>query len=165
MNASKRVHLVRIGGGLVGAAMLAVAAPATTGAGPFGSAAPKPAEAAVSCNDTKVVTKQSGGQKATAKIPVNRGSTNCLLGQGNRQGGVRTLQLALNACYLPYLDHALQLDGAYGPDTQKAVKVVQRRAGIRQDGIYGPQTARAMKWPFGRNASPPVKCEQLGSAS
>lgn len=158
------MHLVRLAGGLIGAAMVAVAVPATTGAGPFGSAAPRPAEAASSCNDTKAVTKQSGGQKATAKIPANRGSMNCLLGPGNRQGGVRTLQLALNACYRPYLDHALKLDGAYGPETQKAVRVVQRRAGIRQDGIYGPQTAKAMKWPFGRNASPPVQCEQLGSA-
>jgi hypothetical protein len=121
------MHLARLGGGLVGAAMLAVAVPATTGAGPFGSAAPRPAQAASSCNDTKAVTKQSGGQQATAKIPANRGSTNCLLGPGNRQGGVRTLQLALN-------------------------------------GIYGPQTAKAMKWPFGRDASPPVQCEQLGSA-
>jgi NAD(P)H-hydrate repair Nnr-like enzyme with NAD(P)H-hydrate dehydratase domain len=80
LKASKRMHLVRLGGGLVGAAMLAVAVPATSGAGPFGSAAPRPAEAASSCNDNKAVTKQSGGQKATAKIPANRGSTNCLLG-------------------------------------------------------------------------------------
>src|SRR5919198_506408 len=138
------MHLVRLGGGLIGAALLAVAVPATTGAGPFGSAAPRPAEAASSCNNFKVVTKGFGSQEESAAVPVNRGSTNCLLGPGNRQGGVGVLQSALNACNGQHL----KVDQRYGPDTAAAVKAVQGRVGAKPDGVYGPETASKMRWPF-----------------
>lgn len=56
---------------------------------------------------------------------------------GSRGDAVLRLQRVLNAWY-PWL--GLQLDGIYGPQTEKAVRELQQRARLTVDGIAGPQT-------------------------
>jgi peptidoglycan hydrolase-like protein with peptidoglycan-binding domain len=51
-----------------------------------------------------------------------------------RGGGVRALQRRLG----------LSADGAFGPQTQRAVKRFQRRRGLTADGVVGPATRRAL---------------------
>ncbi len=50
---------------------------------------------------------------------------------------VRPLQQLLRA-----RNHAIAVDGIFGPDTKAAVKVFQQSRGLGVDGIVGPQT-----WP------------------
>ena len=52
----------------------------------------------------------------------------------SRGGGVRELQRALG----------VPADGAFGPQTARAVKSYQRRHGLTPDGIVGPQTRAAL---------------------
>ena len=52
----------------------------------------------------------------------------------SRGGGVRSLQRALD----------VPADGAFGPQTEAAVKRFQRRRGLTADGIVGPQTRAAL---------------------
>lgn len=61
----------------------------------------------------------------------------CNLPPGSTGTPVARLQIDLNGCY-----HAgLQVDGSYGPLTERAVKSVQRSEHVPVDGEYGPQTA------------------------
>jgi hypothetical protein len=55
-------------------------------------------------------------------------------GGSHRGGGVRSLQRKLG----------LPADGAFGPQTEAAVKRFQRRRGLVADGIVGPQTRSAL---------------------
>ena len=50
---------------------------------------------------------------------------------------VRSIQALCNA-----RGHTVTVDGAFGPLTEVAVKVVQRAAKIAEDGVVGPAT-----WP------------------
>ncbi len=52
----------------------------------------------------------------------------------SRGGGVRTMQRALG----------VPADGAFGPQTERAVKRFQRRRGLTADGVVGPQTRAAL---------------------
>lgn len=56
---------------------------------------------------------------------------------GSRGPAVEKLQRVL-ATWYPYLN--LQIDGDFGPATEKAVRELQRRAGLVIDGIAGPAT-------------------------
>jgi peptidoglycan hydrolase-like protein with peptidoglycan-binding domain len=61
----------------------------------------------------------------------------CNLPPGSTGSPVARLQIDLNACYKA----GLQVDGDYGPLTERAVKNVQRSEHVTVDGEYGPQTA------------------------
>ena len=60
-----------------------------------------------------------------------------LVKRGQRIFPVRSLQELRRA-----RGHALAVDGIFGPQTENAVKTLQRSQGLTADGIVGPQT-----WP------------------
>lgn len=69
---------------------------------------------------------------APAELPrsVHRGDTGSV---------VRKLQIALNK-----LGYGLEVDGAFGAKTEKAVRAYQKKAHLLVDGIVGPQTWAAL---------------------
>jgi murein L,D-transpeptidase YcbB/YkuD len=73
----------------------------------------------------------------------NGAQTNSVLGVGSSGDGVYKLQDALRRCYGQSIAH----DGAFGAQTQQAVRNVQTFHGLPRDGVYGPQTRAAMTWP------------------
>jgi peptidoglycan hydrolase-like protein with peptidoglycan-binding domain len=64
------------------------------------------------------------------------------LGLGNQGVAVARLQIGFHPPY-----PLLAVDGMYGPDTQRAVRLTQAATGAMPDGIYGPQTRHDMNWP------------------
>lgn len=58
-----------------------------------------------------------------------------LLGKGAEGDAVRDLQTMLVR-----LGHTLTVDGIFGPDTEKAVMTLQKKAGVAADGVVGPKT-------------------------
>jgi peptidoglycan hydrolase-like protein with peptidoglycan-binding domain len=62
-----------------------------------------------------------------------------LVRQGDRDHPVRTLQHLLSA-----RDHALAVDGIFGPRTDDAVRAFQGQKGLAVDGIVGPRTWSAL---------------------
>jgi peptidoglycan hydrolase-like protein with peptidoglycan-binding domain len=60
--------------------------------------------------------------------------------RAGRNAGVAALQVGLKARGL----YGGTIDGIMGPGTRRAVRVLQRRAGILVDGIPGPQTRRVL---------------------
>ncbi|MFO8075943.1 MAG: peptidoglycan-binding protein [Actinomycetota bacterium] len=63
-----------------------------------------------------------------------------LIARGARGAAVRDVQRRL-----VHAGHAeLAVDGAFGPDTDTAVRDFQRRRGLAADGIVGPETWRAL---------------------
>lgn len=85
----------------------------------------------------------------TVRLPVHGpvtplASPDCRLGPGGAGGeAVRALQEALVACN----DRQVTVDGAYGPETERAVAAVQAAHGLGADGVYGPATRAALRWP------------------
>lgn len=61
------------------------------------------------------------------------------LRRGDRGDEVRELQEGLNR-----QGAGLQVDGVFGPKTQRAVRELQQRNGLREDGIVGAQTRGAL---------------------
>ena len=70
--------------------------------------------------------------------------------QNDRGAKVRLIQewLCLNAS-------RVQIDGAFGPATEFAVRQFQRYARLRQDGAVGPRTFAALIRPSGASARIP----------
>ena len=73
-------------------------------------------------------------------------ATSALLGAGSKGEAVRDLQRNLSA-----LGYPLAVDGAFGKDTQEAVRAFQRDHGLDVDGLAGPKTREAIgkTLPFG----------------
>lgn len=64
-----------------------------------------------------------------------------LLRMGASGSGVRELQTRLRA-----FDQRLHVDGVFGPRTERATRLAQRRLGAYPaDGIVGPITKRALE--------------------
>ncbi len=68
-----------------------------------------------------------------------------VLRRGSDGSAVSQLQRILAKLNLVQQDDA---DGHFNPATERAVKTVQRRAGLHADGIYGPKTRAALRAQF-----------------
>jgi peptidoglycan hydrolase-like protein with peptidoglycan-binding domain len=77
--------------------------------------------------------------------------------RAGRTANVAALQVGLQARGL----YGGTIDGVMGPRTRRAVRALQRRAGIAVDGILGPQTRRAL----GRYARHRLGERMLGNGS
>lgn len=97
------------------------------------------------CDDTALFSADGG----TVRLPV-RGpsvpfpSPACVIdGPAAAPEAIGVVQHALAGC------HGLDVDadGAYGPETRRAVEAVQERGGVTVDGVYGPETLSVMSWP------------------
>lgn len=70
-----------------------------------------------------------------------------LLKRGSRGAAVRELQNLLNRANLKAGSEfvSLEIDGAFGGATDRAVRAAQERMGLVVDGVAGPQTLTALK--------------------
>ena len=82
-------------------------------------------------------TRYAAAGEGTAGGGAAAGSS--LLRRGSRGAAVLELQRSLSA-----LGHALDLDGVFGPATEKAVTDFQWDNGLHTDGIAGPKTLAAL---------------------
>lgn len=75
------------------------------------------------------------GKKYTGQFPT------ATLKKGSKGENVKKLQKFLNW----FGNYKLDVDGGFGPLTEKAVRKFQKAVGIEDDGIVGPVTRNAMK--------------------
>ncbi len=80
-----------------------------------------------------------------------------LLTIGSRGLAVRNLQAALKLA-----GFAVEVDGDFGEQTERAVAAFQRRAGLVDDGVAGPKTLAALA---GRDTSKLLKRQDLQQAA
>ena len=80
-----------------------------------------------------------------------------LLSNGSRGLAVRNLQAALALA-----GHKIDVDGAFGDDTEAVVRAYQRRVGLVDDGVAGPKTHAALQ---GRDTSRYLKRKDLQQAA
>lgn len=96
------------------------------------------------CGGTSLVT--ASGVGVQVRVPTVGNATpskwGCDLLPSNVAGlvPVERLQIDLNNCYGIRYHFQLAVDGEYGPDTTKAVEIVQGAEGVPVTGDYGPQT-------------------------
>jgi hypothetical protein len=78
------------------------------------------------------------------RLPLSGGSGggSSTLRRGSTGAKVTALQKRLNHDYFSYSD--LDVDGKFGPATERVVREFQRRAGLHVDGIVGPATRGAL---------------------
>lgn len=81
----------------------------------------------------KPTPKPTPSKKPVVPTPV--------LVKGNTGAKVKNLQKCLN-----YVNKAgLEVDGSFGPATEKALKAWQKKNGLKVDGSYGPASHKEMK--------------------
>lgn len=97
--------------------------------------------------------KQVSYGSSMRMVPVNNGSTNCYLVNGNQGKGVWALQMALKKCNYKY---NLTADSSFGRITETAVTQLQRKKGITADGDYGSQTRSKMSFYGGEVSTGPI---------
>lgn len=128
--------------------LMAMVASALTGL-TLAVAPASPAMAISYCNTEVAV--YMGQKNLWAYQPGVNGSYKCYLFKGDGpDDGVRSLQRAINACYIDrgYISRArLVVDGEFGTNTKAALVAVQNYLHINADGGYGPQTHNAMSFP------------------
>lgn len=79
--------------------------------------------------------KVSGGESS---IPVTKSTS--ILKRGSKGSAVKTLQKKLTS--LGY--NTKGIDGSFGPNTEKAVRLFQKKHHLTVDGIVGPATKKAL---------------------
>lgn len=92
-------------------------------------------------NTLPVITNTTVEKETTQTISnISSVFTKILIRKGNRGEEVSLLQTLLNN----QIEAKLNLDGIFGPLTEKAVRLFQTNKGIKVDGIVGPQTKGAL---------------------
>ena len=103
-----------------------------------GSPAPAPAPS-VPSPDEAAIRRWCAGVTLNA---LNALGPRTVYGMGDRGGGVRALQDALNIVS----SQGLEVDGEFRPATDRAVRNVQRFFGLAADGRAGSQTLNVLRW-------------------
>jgi hypothetical protein len=119
---------IALGVGVVGAFLLVL-----WGAGAFGGGGPSTKPAATATHAAPPAAS------APAPAPIQAPATTLAPGSSGAQ--VKRLQHAL--AQLGYSPG--QVDGSYGPGTEKALKRFQQANGLQPDGVLGAKTLRALK--------------------
>ena len=108
-----------------------------------------PALATTLCNTE--IALSMGQPNMWAFEPGINNSYKCYLFKGDNSEGVKSLQRAINACYIDRgrlsIHTRLVVDGDFGTLTKNALIAVQNYYHIGADGGYGPQTHNAMEFP------------------
>ncbi|MCL2606624.1 MAG: peptidoglycan-binding protein [Coriobacteriia bacterium] len=106
---------------------------------------------------TRTIAANTGGRTAPAPVvstttpatPVAPAAfrLTSMLRRGSSGAAVRQLQTRLNQLgFRGANGRVLAVDGAFGPQTDHAVRAFQRNRRLSVDGIVGPNTARALGW-------------------
>lgn len=92
----------------------------------------------------KIIAKIRGGEVPTPSVPNLPSDYSQLLMRGSANPDqTRVLQQGLNNSFPGY--SSLEVDGDYGPETEKVVRIFQSRTpGLVADGIVGPATKAAL---------------------
>ena len=91
--------------------------------------------------------KSSPAPTKSSPAPTKPSGVRTLLRSASKRtlgDDVKRLQAGLKRVFPAYAGH-LDVDGSYGPATEKAVKEFQRRVGIEVDGRVGPITRDRLK--------------------
>ncbi|WP_412094685.1 peptidoglycan-binding domain-containing protein [Bacillus haynesii] len=80
--------------------------------------------------------------KTTSSPSQSSKSTGTILKKGSSGSQVKALQKRLIAAGFSLPKYGA--DGSYGNETVQAIKALQKKAGIEVDGIYGPATEKAL---------------------
>lgn len=153
------VHVKRLKAGLAATLLISATAVAVLSG--------SPAYADTYC-DKKLSVPVFGGN--VAYVPGYGSTYKCSLYEGDSGAGVKTLQHAINYCYLSSsvfrktygISAQLVEDANFGPKTKAALEAVQkleRASGYTEniDGNYGPLTYNVMSFP-GTGTSGPGDC-------
>lgn len=90
--------------------------------------------AAQAVNDAKTGAWKDPDKQPAAARPAPQGADyNKIMKRGSRGEGVKELQRNLGMT-------GSEIDGIFGPATEKAVKTFQQNSGAKVDGIVGPET-------------------------
>ncbi|MFF3071151.1 peptidoglycan-binding protein [Kitasatospora sp. NPDC057904] len=91
---------------------------------------------------TALVT--AGVMGGTAQAVPNSGSLWVGYGKSNTYASVKCVQQISNSLHYQTGYHTIDVDGSFGPDTDGAVRAIQKWASLDQDGVVGPRTGDAM---------------------
>ena len=117
-------------------------------------------------------SKAKGGAKLSAgkakKGKESRLAKAAMLAKGAGMGekadpAVKQLQEIFDALGISLGEQGA--DGRFGPETQRAVKQLQRKYGLKPDGIVGPQTKALLSRLEKRNAASKRKADQRDAAA
>jgi peptidoglycan hydrolase-like protein with peptidoglycan-binding domain len=137
--------------GATASVTIALAVGGMIAAAPASAAPAAPTARGAECNAYGTVGLDSAAS-VTTQIPAVRvghpGGTytynySCALRLGANNTGVTALQKSLRYCHL---FNTVAIDGAYGPNTETAVRIMQQDNGLTGDGIYGPVTRGVLKF-------------------
>ncbi|MBT3150985.1 peptidoglycan-binding protein [Streptomyces sp. CHD11] len=131
-----KTRVLRAKAGVAAGAML------LAGLGAAGTATQ--ASAATSwCNKTLGRFINGGNGHELANIPAYGNTVNCITGRGAVGSHVKAIQKSLRHCHKRT---AVEVDGEFGPVTERQLEIVQAALRLDDDGVYGPKTRDKLKW-------------------